>query len=75
MKNPFSDIVMAIPNIVISLVEGQNDGLLCPGSVKWGEFRGVYTGAGRRVISHCEEVDMRRHRLSKKRNEGVSDMV
>jgi triacylglycerol lipase len=75
MKNPFSDIIMAIPNTVIRLLDGPNDGLLTPNSVKWGEFRGVYTGAGRRGISHCDEVDLRRHRLSRKRNEGVSDMV
>lgn len=75
MKNAFSDIFMCIPNIVVSIVEGENDGLLTPEAVKWGEFKGVYKGAGRRGISHCDEVDMRRRAFLKKNGDGVSDIL
>lgn len=75
MKTPFSDIFMGLPNFVIGLIEGENDGLLTPDAVKWGIFRGIYRGTGRRGISHCDEVDMRRSPLSKKAGEGISDIV
>lgn len=75
MKNPFSDIFMWFPNLVINLLEGENDGLLTPDSVKWGEFKGIHRGVGRRGISHCDEVDMRRIPLSRKSGEGVSDIL
>jgi len=75
MKNPFSDFFMWLPNLVIRSIEGANDGLLSPDSVKWGDFKGVYHGAGRRGISHCDEVDMRRKPLSKISGDGVSDIL
>ncbi len=75
MKNPTSDIFLWYTNLFVSLVEGENDGLLTPEAVKWGEFKGIYRGAGRRGISHCDEVDLRRHRLSKKNGEGVPDII
>lgn len=75
MKNPFSDIVMWLPNLVVGMIEGENDGLLTPEAVKWGNFRGVYRGNGRRGISHCDEVDMRRRPLSRKTGDGISDIV
>ncbi len=75
MKHPFSDIFMWFPNLAVSILEGENDGLLTPDSVKWGEFKGVHRGVGRRGISHCDEVDLRRWRLSKKAGDGVSDIV
>jgi len=75
MKNPFSDIIMSIPNFVVGVIEGENDGLLTPEAVKWGDFRGVYRGNGRRGISHCDEIDMRRRSLSKKSGTGISDIV
>lgn len=75
MKSPFSDIFMWLPNLIIELIEGENDGLLTPDAVKWGKFRGVYRSVNRRGISHCDEVDMRRCRLSKKKGDGISDIV
>lgn len=75
MKNPLSDIFMSVPSLVVGLIEGENDGLLTPKSAQWTNFRGVFKGAGRRGISHCDEVDMRRRRLSSKAGEGVSDIV
>ena len=75
MKNPFSDIFMWLPNLVVGIIEGENDGLLTPAAVKWSNFKGVYYGVGNRGISHCDEVDMRRKRFSGKSGAGISDIV
>ena len=37
--------------------------------------RGVLTGSGGRGISHCDEVDLRRKRLSRRQGDGVSDIT
>ena len=74
MRNPTSDIFMWFTNAFVWFFEGENDGLLAPDAVKWGEFKGLMRGVGRRGISHCDEVDMRRMRLSRKRGDGISDM-
>lgn len=66
MKNPFSDMFLFIPNFIVNKFEGKNDGLLAERNVRWTNFRGAYTGTGRRGISHCDEVDMRRRKLSRK---------
>ena len=75
MKTPFSDIFMWLSNLVVDMVEGENDGLLTPEAVKWGNFRGVYRGIGKRGISHYDEIDMRRRPLSKTPGDGISDIV
>jgi len=75
MKHPGSDVFMWLTNAVVSLKEGENDGLLPPKAVKWGEFKGVHRGVGYRGISHCDEIDMRRMRLSKKKGDGISDIT
>ena len=75
MKKASSDIFMWLPFLVVKAFEGENDGLLAPRAVEWGDFRGVYRGAKNRGISHCDEVDMRRCALSKKQGDGVSDIV
>lgn len=75
MKYPFSDILMWLPNLVVKRIEGENDGLLTPAAVQWGEFKGAYSGAGRRGISHCDEIDLRRRPLSKPTDDGIWDMV
>lgn len=66
MKDPLSDIFMTVPYIAVKLLNGESDGLLNPDEVEWRNFRGVYTGTGKRGISHCDEVDMRRRPLSRK---------
>ncbi|SFU44570.1 lipase family alpha/beta hydrolase [Butyrivibrio sp. M55] len=74
MKSPFADMFLWFTSLVVWLVEGENDGLLAPRAVKWGDFKGVvYSNTGR-GISHCDEVDMRRCRLSRKQGDGVSDI-
>ena len=75
MKKPTSDMVMCVQNMFVKMIEGDNDGLLPPDAVKWGDFRGVFTGNSNRGISHCDEVDMRRCRLTRKQGDGISDMV
>ena len=75
MKKASSDIFMSLSHLFVKHLEGENDGLLTPEAVKWGEFKGVFSGAGSRGISHCDEVDMRRKPLSKKRGDGVVDIL
>ncbi len=75
MKSAFSDMFMWIPSSVVKYFEGENDGLLTPEGVRWTNFKGVYRGVGRRGISHCDEIDLRRRPLSKKSGEGISDIV
>lgn len=75
MKHPFSDILLLLPNLAVGIIEGENDGLLTPEAVKWGNFKGVLRGVGTRGISHCDEIDLRRRPLSKKYGEDISDIV
>lgn len=75
MKSVFSDMFMFFPSLAVKIIEGQNDGLLTPDAVKWGEFRGIHMSNSRRGISHCDEVDMRRRRLTKRQGDGISDIV
>lgn len=75
MKKPTSDIFMWLPNLVVKWIEGENDGLLTPSAVQWGEFKGIQRGVGNRGISHCDEIDLRRKPLSKKTGDGISDIV
>jgi triacylglycerol lipase len=75
MNNSFSDMFMFIPHFVVNLVEGENDGLVTPKSAEWSNFRGAFRGSTNRGISHADEVDMRRTRLSRKiSSEGVNDI-
>ncbi|MCM1132281.1 MAG: alpha/beta hydrolase [Ruminococcus flavefaciens] len=66
MKNPLSDIFMAIPFTAVLILDGGSDGMLTPPEVAWGNFKGIYTGTGNRGISHPDEVDLRRMRFSRK---------
>ena len=75
MKNPLSDFLMFLPNIIVSLFEGENDGLLAPRATKWTNFRGIYRGNSKRGISHLDEVDLRRYKLSSQRGDGISDIT
>ena len=75
MKKPSSDLFMWLTNLVVGKIEGENDGLLPPASVKWGEFKGVFTSVNNRGISHCDEIDMRRRAFAKKGDSGVLDII
>ncbi|MBQ8133479.1 MAG: alpha/beta hydrolase [Clostridia bacterium] len=74
-KTAFSDIMLWFPHFVVKIFEGENDGLLAPRAVQWTNFRGVYKSNSNRGISHCDEVDMRRFRFTKKQGDGISDIV
>ena len=74
-STPFSDILESFQHFVVNRIEGENDGLLTPRAVQWGDFRGVYTGASHRGISHADEIDLRRRPFTKKQGEGISDIV
>ena len=75
MKNITSDFLLWIPWLLVHHYEDECDGLLSPNAVKWGDFKGIIRSNGRRGISHCDEVDMRRRRLTKRQGENVSDIV
>lgn len=78
MKKPASDILMSWTWLVVNHFEGENDGLLSPASAKWTNFRGIKSGSGKRGISHCDEVDMRRRRFSRSTgstDEDISDIT
>lgn len=66
---------MLVPGAVVKFFEGPNDGLLAPRDVMWTNFRGIVTSNSNRGISHCDEVDMRRKKLTKKQGEGISDIA
>jgi len=75
MISPFSDLFLFWPNLLVSLFEGKNDGLLTPESATWTNFRGILRGATRRGISHADEVDMRRMNFSgKTHGNGITDI-
>ena len=66
---------MLIPHFVVNLIEGENDGLVTPKSAAWTNFRGVFRGSTKRGISHADEVDIRRMRLSsKKSSQRINDI-
>ena len=76
MHNSFSDLFMAIPHFIIKRVEGENDGLVTVTSARWTNFRGVLKGTTNRGISHCDVIDLRRKRLTKREKQDcVSDIT
>lgn len=71
-----SDILMWFPYHVLRRFDGVNDGIVSAESAEWGEFRGVLKSASGRGISHLDEVDARRRRLTVKKTPGhVSDIT
>ncbi len=75
MRNSFSDMLLLWPHFFIKIIEGENDGLVPTSSAQWGNFKGFLRGATSRGVSHADEVDIRRRRLSKRMREGyVSDI-
>lgn len=74
MKSPFSDGTLWLTNLVVRAIEGENDGLVTLSSAAWGGSFTVLRGNGRRGISHCDEVDLRRKPISGKAGDGVSDI-
>lgn len=75
MDKPLADPLLWLSNLVVQRIEGENDGLLPPDAVKWGNFRGVYRSSQRRGISHLDQIDLRRRPMSKSSPEGVLDIL
>ncbi|MBQ3251992.1 MAG: hypothetical protein IJB02_01955 [Oscillospiraceae bacterium] len=75
MKRPLSDPILWLSNLVVNKIEGENDGLLPPEAVKWGNFKGIIRGAGNRGLSHLDEIDLRRRPLYRKPGNGITDIV
>lgn len=75
MQHWYSDILLWLPHLVVRHIEGENDGLLPPKAVKWGEFMGVYRGSGRKGVSHYDEVDLHRRRLSIQTGSQTADIL
>lgn len=69
------DIFLWFTHAILNRAEGENDGLVSVKSAMWGEFRGIKRSNSKRGISHCDEVDMRRRRFTKKSGENVSDIL
>lgn len=74
-STPFSDMLEWFPHFVVKCIEGENDGLLTPRAVAWGSFRGVYRSSAHRGISHADEIDLRRRPFTKRKGDGISDIV
>ena len=64
MRRPTDDPGMFLPNLLVGMIEGENDGLLSPEAVRWGDFRGIVRGAGRQGVSHLDEIDLWKTDLS-----------
>lgn len=60
MAGGLSDPMFALTNPVISLLEGENDGLVSVRSARWKNFRGTIASSGYRGVSHMDIVDRRR---------------
>lgn len=69
------DLFMWLSNRVIKKIEGENDGLVTPESAKWANFKGIIRSNSKRGISHCDEVDLRRRRFTKKQGDGICDIL
>lgn len=70
MAGARSDVFLWWSDLIIGWVEGENDGLVTVESARWASFGGVWRGAGKRGLSHLDEVDFRRRPL-KHRGESV----
>ena len=65
---------MSFLYLAVKILDGKSDGFLTPEEVTHGEFLGVFTGSGRRGISHCDEVDMRRKNFSGKKPSDIHEI-
>lgn len=60
MKSPLSDLLLAIPYIIVRAMGGKNDGLVTVESSKWGDFKGVIKNKYNRGVSHGDTIDLKR---------------
>ena len=65
MKNLFSHTLLAIPYLVMCMVDSKyNDGLVTIESAKWGNFKGTFQNKRNRGISHGDMIDLKREDYS-----------
>ncbi len=69
------DILLWFTHWIINKIEGENDGLVSVKSAEWGDFKGVKRSNSKRGISHCDEVDLRRRKFTRKKGENISDIL
>ena len=74
MRHPFSDVLLCLANPVIARVEGENDGLVSLASAAWGESFQAIRAEGFWGISHLDEIDLRRVRLTHRGGKGYFDI-
>lgn len=75
MKNACSDLLLFFPHLIVSMIEGKNDGIVSLKSAQWTNFKGVWRGVTNRGISHADEVDIRRINFTRKTSQShVSDI-
>lgn len=60
MKGSLSDNLLSLPHFLLRLVKGENDGMVCIDSAKWGNFKGVLKNKHYRGISHGDIIDLKR---------------
>ncbi len=60
MRGFSSDFLLCVPWLLLRLMGGENDGLVCVPSAQWGVFRGVLRGKNRRGVSHGDLIDLKR---------------
>ena len=78
MKNSFGDFFLWFPHLIVSIADGESDGIVPSASAVWTNFGGVWRGHGRRGVSHLDSVDARRSNFSRRRvvplEQGVNDI-
>ena len=74
MRHPFSDVMLCVSNLVIGRIEGENDGLVSVESAAWGENHQVLRLDGFWGVSHLDEIDLRRNRLTGCGGKGYFDI-
>ena len=61
--------------MLVKWIEGENDGLLTPESVKWANFRGIVRAQNRRGVSHLDEIDFRRRSIEMTIDDHKTDIL
>lgn len=60
MRHWYSDLLLALPYLLVKATEGENDGLVSVSSARWENFQGVFRNRFSRGISHGDMIDLKR---------------
>ena len=55
-KNSQNNLLL-LSRLAANKFDGENDGMISVESAKWGLFKGVISGSGKRGLSHTDEID------------------